>query len=421
MDGTSLGARRMGGRIELDQETFNSLLSRRGGLQHPWSSAAPAPEGTIGFGAGVPDPETLPLEQLSEAAQAVIVEEGIASLQYGSSMGDIVLREQIAERVMRLHGIETPPEHVVITTGASQALDIVCATFVDPGDVVITENPTFTGSLWTFRAHGARLVPVSSGPNGLDIDELEQTLSDLRAAGDRPKLIYLTPDYQNPTGVQMPTMLRRRLVELAASAGCLVVEDAAYAEVDIDGIAAPSLLSLAPEQTVQVGTFSKVIGPGLRIGWLTGSAPAVQQAAANRTDMGTSVTLSRMLARFLANDELDPHLSQVREVYRRKRVAFGLAARENLGPLARWTNPAGGFFFWLEATEGVDVTRLWELAREERVSFAPGFRFFVGDEPPTQFMRFAFSEVSIDNIGEGLRRLGRAVERLQDESQSRLF
>ncbi len=405
----------------MNAETFNSLLSRRGGLQHPWSSVAPAPEGTISFGAGVPDPETLPLEQLDEAARAVIAEEGIAALQYGSSMGDIALREQIAERVTRLHGVETPPEHVVITTGASQALDIVCATFIDPGDVVITENPTFTGSLWTFRAHGARLVPVSSGPNGLDIDELEQTLSDLRAAGDRPKLIYLTPDFQNPTGAQMPTMLRRRLVELAANAGCLVVEDAAYAEVGIDGIDAPSLLSLAPEQTVQVGTFSKVIGPGLRIGWLTGSPPAVQHAAANRTDMGTSVTLSRMLARFLSNGELDPHLNRVREVYRRKRVAFRLAARENLGPMAQWTTPAGGFFFWLEANEKLDVSRLWELAREERVSFAPGFRFFVEDEPPMSHMRFAFSEVSIDNIGEGLRRLGRAVERLEDESRGRLF
>jgi len=405
----------------VDAETFDSLLSRRSGLQHPWSSVAPPPEGTIGFGAGVPDPETLPLEQLSEAAQAVIAEEGIASLQYGSSMGDISLREQIAERATRLQGVETIPENVVITTGASQALDIVCATFIDPGDVVITENPAFTGSLWTFRAHGARLVPVSSGPNGLDIDELEQTISDLRVIGDRPKLIYLTPDYHNPTGVQMPTMLRRRLVELAANAGCLIVEDAAYAEVGIDGIDTPSLLSLAPEQTVQVGTFSKVIGPGLRIGWLTGSAPAVQHAAANRTDMGTSVTLSRMLARFLANDGLDPHLDRVREVYRRKRVAFSLAARENLGPMARWTTPAGGFFFWLEATEAVDVSRLWELAREERVSFAPGHRFFVEDLPPTQFMRFAFSEVSVDNINEGMRRLGRAVERLQDESQRRLF
>ena len=405
----------------MNAETFNSLLSRRGGLQHPWSSVAPAPEGTISFGAGVPDPETLPLEQLDEAARAVIAEEGIAALQYGSSMGDIVLREQIAERATRLHGVETPPENVVITTGASQALDIVCATFIDPGDVVITENPTFTGSLWTFRAHGARLVPVSSGTNGLDIDELEQTLSDLRAAGDRPKLIYLTPDFQNPTGAQMPTMLRRRLVELAANAGCLVVEDAAYAEVGIDGIDAPSLLSLAPEQTVQVGTFSKVIGPGLRIGWLTGSPPAVQHAAANRTDMGTSVTLSRILARFLANGELDPHLNRVREVYRRKCVAFRLAVRENLGPMTQWTTPAGGFFFWLEANEKLDVSRLWELAREERVSFAPGFRFFAEDEPPMRHMRFAFSEVSIDNIGEGLRRLGRAVERLEDESRGRLF
>ena len=385
----------------MNADNFDSLLSRRGALQHPWSSVGPTPEGTISFGAGVPDPETLPLQQLDEAARAVLLDEGIAALQYGSSMGDIVLREQIAERVTRLHGVETLSDGVVITTGASQALDIVCATFIDPGDVVITENPAFTGSLWTFRAHGARLVPVASGPNGLDIDELEQTLSDLRTTGDRPKLIYLTPDYHNPTGAQMPTMLRRRLVELAANAGCLIVEDTAYAEVGIDGIDAPSLLSLAPEQTVQVGTFSKVIGPGLRIGWLTGSAPAVQGAAANRTDMGTSVTLSRMLARFLANGELDPHLNRVREVYRRKRVAFRLAALENLGPMAQWTTPAGGFFFWLEANEKVDVPRLWELAREERVSFAPGFRFFVEEEPPTRYMQFAFSEVSIDNIGEG--------------------
>ncbi len=159
----------------------------------------------------------------------------------------------------------------------------------------------------------------------------------------------------------------------------------------------------------------------MRIGWLTGSAPAVQGAAANRTDMGTSVTLSRMLARFLANGELDPHLNRVREVYRRKRVAFRLAARENLGPMAQWITPAGGFFFWLEANEKVDVPRLWELAREERVSFAPGFRFFVEDAPPMRYMRFAFSEVSIDNIGEGLRRLGRAIERLDDESRGRLF
>ena len=396
----------------MDSHTLSGLLGRRGSLQHPWSSVVQPPEGTIGFGGGVPDPQTLPLAQLDAASRAVLAQEGVAALQYGSSMGDIVLRERIAERVTRRHGVETPPDHIVITTGASQALDIVCATFLDPGDIVITENPAFTGSLWTFRAHGARLLPVASGSGGLDIDALDETLSGLRAAGDRPKLIYVTPDYHNPTGAQMPAESRRRLVDLAADAGCLIVEDVAYEEVGIDGIDAPSLLSLSPGGVVQASTFSKMIGPGLRIGWLTGAAPAVLYSAANRTDMGTSVTLSRMLARFLADDALDPHLERVRQVYRRKRDAFDQAARENMGPLASWTAPRGGFFFWLKAREDMDVPRLWELAREERVSFAPGFRFFVEDDPPMSYMRFAFSEVSIEDINEGLRRLGRAVERL---------
>ncbi len=400
----------------MDQERFSGLLSRRGRLQHPWSSVAPPPDGTIGFGGGVPDHATLPLAQLNAASRNVIEEEGVVALQYGSAMGDITLREQIAERVTRLHGVQTPPEHVVITTGASQALDILCATFIDPGDIVITENPAFTGSLWTFRVHGARLVPVASGPDGLDIDDLEQTLTKLKVSGQAPKLIYLTPDYHNPTGAQMPPEARHRLVQLATNAGCLLIEDVAYGEVGIDGINAPSLLSLAPNDTVQVSTFSKMIGPGLRIGWLTGAPAAVLYAVANRTDMGTSVTLSRIIARFLADGELDPHLATMREVYRRKRDAFDTAARENLGPLAQWTPPRGGFFFWLKAREDVDVPRLWDIAREERVSFAPGFRFFVEDDPPMDYMRFAFSEVTIDDINDGLRRLGRAVERLHNET-----
>lgn len=393
-------------------DLFDNLLSRRGRLEHPWSTVTPPPEGTISFGGGIPDYATLPLRELQEAANHVFVDQGVGALQYGGSYGDITLREEIAARTTARLGVATSPEEVVITTGSSQALDILCATFVDPGDAVITEDPTFTGSLWTFRAHGARLVAVPIDRDGMDTDALEERLKELHSAGVQPKLIYLTPDFQNPTGTQLSEPRRRRLLELAEEYGCLVVEDTADDEIVIEGEPPPSLLSLAPHRVVQMSTFSKTVGPGLRIGWLTGAREVITHAGLGRTDMGSSVTMSRILAQFLHDGALDPHLARMREVYRTKRDAFDRAVRESLGGLATWDVPKGGFFFWLRAQEGIDVPRLWEVAREERIGFVPGFRFLVDTDQQSQGMRLAFSQVSLEEIPEGIKRLGRAFERL---------
>ncbi|MBI4312986.1 MAG: PLP-dependent aminotransferase family protein, partial [Chloroflexi bacterium] len=220
---------------------FSSLLSHRGRLGHPWSTVTPPPPGTISFGGGIPDPSTLPLAALAHAAERVLAEEGIEALQYGGSLGDVYLREELAARYGLRYGVPLSPDQVMITTGSSQALDALCAALLDPGDVVLTEEPTFTGSLWTFRAHGARLLPMPLDRGGLDVDALEERLGALRREGVQPKLIYTTPDFQNPTATCLAAERRQRLVELAAEHGCLVMEDTAYEEVRIDAAPLPTL------------------------------------------------------------------------------------------------------------------------------------------------------------------------------------
>lgn len=384
---------------------FDRLLSRRGRLAHPWSTVASQPRRSdlISFGAGVPDPRTLPLAELQKAARIVLKEEGIEALQYGTTYGDWALQEELAKR----HAVE--PGQVMIATGASGALDALCAAFIDPGDIVLTEEPAFTGSLWTFRAHGAELVPVPVDEEGLDTQALRQLLRDLKQAGKQPKLVYTTPDFQNPTGATLHPSRRQTLVELAAEHGFLLVEDTAYTDIRIEGEGLPSLLSLGPAQTVQIGTFSKTIGPGLRLGWLLGAPDAVAAAARVRTDMGSSVLLGRILARFLAQGSLEPHLARVREVYRAKRDALVTALIEHVGENGAWSVPAGGFFLWVRLRRELDARQLLPLAQEEGVSFIPGFRFLL-DDRPLPALRLAFSQLPLAAIKEGGRRLGKALQ-----------
>ena len=389
------------------------LLSRRGALGHPWSTVTPPLPGTISFGGGIPDTATLPLPQLRLAAERALADtDGVDALQYGGSYGHGALREEIARRIDQGGRPSVSPEQVVITTGSSQALDIVCAAFIDPGDIVLVEEPTFPGSLWTFRAHGGVPRPVPIDGQGLDVEALAARLAEVRAEGRQTKLIYVTPDFQNPTGTRLPPERRRRLVELADAYDCLVVEDIAYLQIDYSPEPPPpTLFALAPDRVLQMGTFSKMIGPGLRVGWLVGPIVAVEAAARGRTDMGSSVTMSSILAQFLRDRALEPHLDLVREVYRTKRDAMTRALAETVGGLGTWDSPDGGFFLWLQLNDGVDVPALVEVARQERVGFVPGYRFLV-EERPLPALRLAFSQVSLEDIQEGVGRLGRALERI---------
>jgi 2-aminoadipate transaminase len=395
-----------------ESSSLGHLLSRRGSLAHPWSTVLPPMPGTISFGGGIPDTDSLPLETLAEAARAALTEDGAEALQYGGSFGEWELREQIAARANDRSSVSLSPEQVIITTGSSQALDVVCAVFIDPGDVVISEDPTFSGSLWTFRAHGARVVPVSMDREGIDVVALEGRLHALRTEGIQPKLIYITPDFQNPTSVRHSEPRRRRLVQLAEEYGTLIIEDTAYEEIDFGRAPAPaSLLSLAPDRVVQMGTFSKSIGPGLRVGWLAGAEDITGPSGRGRTDMGSSVAAAKIVARFIRDGQLDPHLERVKRIYEMKLDVIVRALAETVGGIAEWDVPDGGFFLWLRFKEGFDVPALLDAAREERVGFVPGFRFLV-EEEPLPALRLAFSQVPLDTIPEGIRRLGLALERI---------
>ncbi|MBI4329487.1 MAG: PLP-dependent aminotransferase family protein [Chloroflexi bacterium] len=387
-------------------DPFDRLLSRRGRLSHPWSTVASQPRrpDLISFGGGVPDPASLPLAELQRAARTVLKAEGTEALQYGTTYGDWALQEELAKR----HAVH--PDQVMIATGASGALDALCAAFLDPGDIVLTEEPTFTGSLWTFRAHGAELVPVPVDEGGLNTQALRRLLRDLRSKGKQPKLVYTTPDFQTPTGTTLHPSRRQELVEIAAEHGCLLVEDTAYTDIRIEGESLPPLLSLGPDQTVQIGTFSKTIGPGLRVGWLLGAPGAVAAAARVRTDMGSSVLLGRILARFLAQGSLEPHLARVRELYGAKRDTLVAALTEHVGENGAWSVPTGGFFLWLRLRRELDARQLLPLAQKEGVSFIPGFRFLVEDRP-LPALRLAFSQLPLAAIKEGGRRLGKALQR----------
>jgi 2-aminoadipate transaminase len=391
---------------------FAHLVSRRGNLEHPWSTVTPPPEGLISFGGGIPDPATLPLEELSDSAKKTFSNRGVDSLQYGGSSGDIRLRSLIAERITGMQKVQLSPENVVLTNGASQALDIICAAFIDEGDVVVSETPTFIGSLWTMRSYGAKILPVTIETAGLDTSNLEGTLEDLKAQELIPKFIYLTPDFQNPTGIRMDLDTRKKIVSLARQYGTFIVEDTAYAELVLDGPSLPSLFSLDPDSVVQMSTFSKIIGPGLRLGWLTGAPPIVQSSTWSRTDMGSSVTTSNIVAQFIEDGYLDPHINKMKTVYRDKRDTLDRVLSEMLHGIASWNSPEGGFFFWVTANDNIDVHTLLEEARNSGVGFAAGFRFNVEPDTPSQGVRLAFSEVSLDNIPEGISRLSKAMQKL---------
>jgi 2-aminoadipate transaminase len=391
---------------------FDNFLSKRGNLEHPWSTITPPPEGTISFVGGIPDPETLPLEQIQEAANHVLTHQGISSLQYAGSFGDITLREEITKRILLRHNVELSPENIVLTTGSSQALDIVCAAFINPGDVIISETPTFTGSIWTMHNYGAEIIPLPIETDGIDIQNLHQTLKSLKAKSVQPKFIYVTPDFQNPTGNRLSLNKRKQLLILAEEFNTFIVEDTAYADIVIDGPGLPSLLTLNSERVVQMSTFSKIVAPGLRIGWLCGARNIVNHASLSRTDMGSSVVISRIIAQFMRQGSLEPHIEKMKNIYREKRDSVERSLNESLHGMVSWEQPQGGFLLWLETTENIDVTDLWNLAREEGVGFAPGFRFNVNSHEESKGMRLAFIQVSLENIPEGIQRLARAFEKI---------
>lgn len=357
----------------------------------------------ISFGGGYPDPDLFPMAQMRAVFDDLLA--GSSSvLQYTVSDGLPRLREQVAER-MTGDGVVCSASNVLILQGAQQGLDLAAKLVLDPGDVVITENPTFLGALIAFNPCQPAYAAVRTDDDGMDTDDLERVLS----ANPRAKLIYTVPDFQNPTGVTLSLARRRRLVELANEYDVLVLEDSPYRELRFAGEPVPTLKSLDTEdRVVFLGSFSKILAPGMRLGWSVASEDLTGRLGLLKLAADTQCSTLNMAAAsaFLDRYDIDAHIATIRAAYRRKRDLMLSVIEERFPPSVTHTSPDGGLFTWLTFPEGFDAAAFLrdEAIPRAKVAFVPGATFF----PVTQesnHARINFSGVSDERITEGMTRL----------------
>ena len=355
------------------------------------------------FGSGVPARELFPVERLQESSAAAWAD-GLAALDYGEAEGYGPLRQLIAER-MRRHGAQVDPDDIVITNGSQQGIDNVVRAVVDPGEVVLVEAPTFMDAIRIFRSHGAEVVGVPMDDEGMRPDALRATLARLRST---PRILYLIPTYQNPTGITMSLPRRREILGAAREAGMLVLEDDPYGELRYDDVELPSLRALDPA-VIHLGTFSKTFAPGLRIGWVVTGDPLRRMLLSIKE--GTDIQTERIMTRTVyhaVRGYLDDHLDRAREIYRGRRDAMVHALEREMPAGTTWTVPEGGFFVWVQLPEGMNADDLLPAAARNGVIYLPGSWFFP-DRSEVRGLRLNFSTLPEERIVEGVRRLGETL------------
>jgi 2-aminoadipate transaminase len=360
----------------------------------------------ISFAGGFPDPATFPRERAASLLAEFAESAETAAFQYAPTRGLAGPLDALAGRIEALQGRRPDEDELLITSGAIEALELLGKSFLDAGDVVVVEGPSYLGAIMAFRSFEAEVVAVPLDEYGLQVDELERQLAD----GLRPKLVYTIPDHQNPAGVSLVQARREPLVELARRYGFLIVEDVAYRELGFTDDAPPTLWSLAPDVVLQAGTTSKTFFPGVRLGWAAGpSAIAAQLVAAKQnTDQCAGALGQRLFEEYVRRGWIDQQVASSRALYERK-CELMLAALERTMPAGtRWTTPRGGFFSWVTLPEGGDATDLARRAVEQRVGIVPG-ELFYPDGRGRDNVRLSFSMVDESLIDEGVERLARLV------------
>jgi 2-aminoadipate transaminase len=361
----------------------------------------------ISFAGGFPDPLTFPRERASALLGEFAAAGESTAFQYAPTRGLAGPLEAIAGRLEALQGRRPADDELVITSGAIEALELVGKSFLDRGDLVVVEGPTYLGAIMAFRSFEAELVAVPLDEQGLEVDELERRL----AGGLRPKLVYTIPDHQNPAGVSLSRERRELLVDLAGRYGFLIVEDVAYRELGFDDGAEPSLWSLAPDVVLQAGTTSKTLFPGVRLGWAVGPAEVSAQlvSAKQNTDQCAGALGQRLFEEYVRRGWIDEQLVQSRSLYRRKCERMLVALERYMPVGTRWTSPTGGFFSWLTVPGGGDAGDLAKRAVEGGVAIVPGSLFFP-DGRGGNNVRLSFSLVDEAEIDDGIARLASLVK-----------
>ena len=370
--------------------------------------------GVISFAGGLPAAEMFPVEQMREVADRVLAGEGRRALQYSTTEGHVPLRRRIAARMNGRLGTAVSAETVLITSGSQQGLDLTGKLFLDEGDVVLCESPTYLGAINALQVFRPRFVEVPTDDEGMLPDALE----DLLTAHSRVKLVYVIPDFQNPTGRSWSEARRRRFMEVVARHRVPVIEDQPYGDLRFEGEALPALKSLDTEGlVVYLGTFSKIFCPGLRIGWLAAAPDVFEKYVILKqgADLHTSTLSQMQIATYMEMFDLEANIARIRDVYRDRRDAMVAALEREMPPGVRFTRPTGGLFVWVELPRGVDARDLLATCLEHDVAFVPGGAFFPnGGHENT--CRLNFSAMPPDRIDEGVARFGAALRLLTAHS-----
>ena len=359
----------------------------------------------ISFSFGFPDPASLPADEVAAATAHILAERGQAALQYGDYVGYSGLIDALIAKLARDQRIQARRENVLIAAGGSQAIGLLLDALVDWGDTVVSEMPTWIGAVQAFRNVGADIISIPVDDEGIDVTALERELSRLRERGTTPKFIYANANFQNPTGVTMSLQRRQDLLALAREADTLVVEDDAYFDLRYEGEAIPTIYSLdGGSSVVYMGTLSKTMGPGMRLGWLVGPPELIRRIAALKVDGGTNVFGAHVAADWLPA-KLLPHVARLRDVYRRRRDLMLAALERHMPPGSTWTVPNGGFFIWLTLPPEIDTRRMHPQVQERGVEYLPGPACFAESHSANQ-LRLSYSFVEDDLIEQGIRVIG---------------
>jgi len=402
-----------------EHRSWDELLARRthalgGGEITAILSLAGATD-VITFSGGFPEPATFSTSVLADIAARLIAEDPGAALQYSATEGLAGTREYLSGRLAVQEGRAPGAGELMITSGGIDCMELLAKSYVDPGDVVVVESPTYLGAIMAFRGYEADVRGVPIDDSGMRVDVLAGLLAD----GLRPKIVYTIPDYQNPTGLSMNAERRQELVGLARRYGFLILEDVAYRELGFaasPGASAappPSLWSLAPDVVLQAGTFSKIFSPGFRMGWASGPAEIISRLviAKQNSDQCAGALGQRMLEEYGRSGHLDRQVAAARMLYQRRARLTTDALTAHMPAGSTWTTPAGGFYVWLTCPDGVDTVALAAAARAQKVAYVPGLPFYLeGAGAGTNQIRLAYSRVADDLINEGIRRIADVVK-----------
>ena len=390
-------------------DALQSLLSTRARYSVPLTTPRASMQPLYEFGGGYPDPASFPYDGMVEATARMMKAEGAAAMTYGDPQGYPGLRELVCQKYEMFESMKTTPENIVVANGSGQALALAFSAFVDPGDPIIAEAPTFSGSLNTIRRHGPQILDVPVDDEGIVTEAVRERLTTLRRAGRRCKLIYTIVNFQNPAGPSQSLRRRHELIELAHEFDTLILEDDAYGELRFEGQTLPPLYALdAGGRVIRAGTISKILGAGVRLGWLCAPRDLVPALQSFLFGGGTNPFMSRVCTYYL-RAHMAEHVKLLIDVYRAKRDAMLRGLDEVLaGTDAAVSRPEGGFFLWLRLPRGTDTRRLAERAAALRVQYTPGPVFYAngGGE---EYIRLAFSFEPPDKCYEGARLLARAM------------